>query len=150
MLSCFPKRVRSAPREDSQDPFIQELFKALCGRSLVLFRTKDVEKLGGYGLERNVYYLLAGITKAVLDEEVVLCEIIQPKTRKVDWNGKYSLRDSIWKKYKQLRRTAPGTMISSSDLFKVADEFVVLANTFNLNQNWIEAIRSQSRHATYF
>ena len=38
----------------------------------------------------------------------------------------------------------------SEDLFKVADEFVVLHNTSNMNINWVEAVQSYSNHATYF
>ncbi len=39
--------------------------------------------------------------------------------------------------------------MSSNDLFKVADEFVVLTNTSAMNLNWLESFFSRSNHATY-
>lgn len=78
-----------------------------------------------------------------------MCEIVQPKTRKADWSGRFSNSDPIWRRLKQPRRTSHGVLMSSQDLFRIADEFVTLANTSSMNQNWLEIISSRSNHAAY-
>lgn len=50
ILSLFPRKVLRVPNQSSHDEFILQMFDALNKHNVVLFRTKDLEKISPFGL----------------------------------------------------------------------------------------------------